>query len=203
MYVDGFNLYYGALKGTPYKWLNLYALSRQLLTDKQEIIGIKYFTAKVQPRANDPEQPFRQSLYLRALGTIRAQCIYGHYLSHVVSMYRANPKPGEARMVDVIKTEEKGSDVNIASHMLVDASENRFDCAVLISGDSDLQTPVKMCIQRFNKFVGVLNPQQHKCKSLESAASFYKHIRPSVLPSCQFPPVLTDERGTFHKPRNW
>lgn len=58
VYVDAFNLYYGALKGTPYKWLDLQALCRVMIP-RNTVIGIKYFTARVQPRVNDPDQPTR------------------------------------------------------------------------------------------------------------------------------------------------
>ena len=64
---------------------------------------------KVSPRPNDPDQPFRQQLYLRALKTLNAQIVYGRYLSHVVKMYRAQPVRGESPFVEVVKTEEKGT----------------------------------------------------------------------------------------------
>lgn len=75
-------------------------------------VKIKYFTAKVSPRANDPDQPFRQHMYLRALATLNAQIVYGRYLSHVVKMFKANQVVGEDPFVEVVKTEEKGTDVN-------------------------------------------------------------------------------------------
>ena len=91
VYIDGFNLYYGAVKGTPYKWLNLLALCKFLLP-KNEIIRIKYFTALVTARPNDPDQPNRQQLYLRALRTIPGlEIIYGHFLEHVIMMPLAIP----------------------------------------------------------------------------------------------------------------
>jgi uncharacterized LabA/DUF88 family protein len=204
VYVDAFNLYYGAVKDTPYKWLNILALSRALLRQENIITGVKYFTAKVQPRPNDPGQPTRQQMYLRALRTLpNLQIIYGHYLSHVVWMPLANPVQGVKPFVQVIKTDEKGSDVNLASHILVDAADDAFDCAVIITGDSDLRTPVQLVQTRFHKSVGVLNPQKIKCKALETSARFYKHIRESALASSQFPPVLTDSQGSFHKPSTW
>lgn len=203
IYVDAFNLYYGALKGTPYKWLNLFALSRLLLRAENEITGIKYFTALVTPRKNDPNQLTRQKMYLRALRTINTQIIYGHYLSHVVNMRKATFKAGESPFIQVIKTEEKGSDVNIASHMLMDAFSNLYDCAVLISGDSDLATPVKMIVSEFGKKVGVLNPQKIECKALKEEASFYKHIRATALEAAQFAATLKDAQGVFHKPTGW
>ena len=67
--VDGFNLYYGAVKGTAYKWLNIKTLC-QLLLPKNQIVRIKYFTALVTARPNDPDQPNRQQLLFRALQTI-------------------------------------------------------------------------------------------------------------------------------------
>ena len=64
VYVDGFNLYFGAVKGTPYKWLNIHSLCEQLMPHNQ-IVGIKYFTAMVSGK-EDPENPIRQNTYLRA-----------------------------------------------------------------------------------------------------------------------------------------
>lgn len=87
--------------------------------------------------------------------------------------------------------------------MLVDAVDNAFDCAVVISGDSDLKTPVRLVQDHFHKTAGVLNPQKIKCRALETTARFYKHIRESALAASQFPPVLTDAVGSFHKPPSW
>jgi hypothetical protein len=59
VYIDGFNLYYGCLKGTPYKWLDPAALTRRLLP-ADEIKRIRYFTARVNPRFTDPRAPQRK-----------------------------------------------------------------------------------------------------------------------------------------------
>ncbi len=118
IYIDGFNLYYGCLKGTPYKWLNLQKLS-ELLFPSHTIAKIKYFTAPIKIRENDRDhgKPNRQQIYLRALRTIPGlEIIQGSFLSHVVTMRNADSK-GYSR---VIKTEEKGTDVNIASHLIND-----------------------------------------------------------------------------------
>ena len=72
VYVDAFNLYYGAVKDTAYKWLDLQALCRVMLP-KNTVAGIKYFTARVHPRPHDPGQPTRQQVYLRALQTLPNQ----------------------------------------------------------------------------------------------------------------------------------
>ena len=201
VYIDGFNLYYGALKNTPYRWLDLAALCRQMLP-KDNIQSIKYFTAKVSARPHDPQQPMRQQTYLRALATLpRVSVIYGHFLTHSCRMVLTNSNPVQKVWVD--KTEEKGSDVNIATHLLHDGFTKRFDIAVLITNDSDLQEPVRIVRQVLNLPVGILNPHQRHSCVLKPQATFMKRIRQSDLAVCQFATPLTDRHGQFHKPPTW
>jgi uncharacterized LabA/DUF88 family protein len=204
LYVDGFNLYYGAVKKTPYKWLNIAKLCRHLLP-RNEIIQIKYFTALVSARPSDPGQPNRQWLYLRALQTIpNLEIIYGHFLEHETTMPVANPAAGEPKYVRVIKTEEKGSDVNIAAHMVNDGHNKRYEVAVVLSNDSDLAEPVRIVRQELNLPVGVLNPiPAHPSHTLRKYATFVKPIRKGVLSASQFAPRLKDSDGDFHKPPAW
>lgn len=203
VYIDGFNLYYGALKGTSYKWLDPLALCRTIIPSNN-VTSIKYFTAKVTSRPDDPDKLNRQNIYLRALQTIPILKIYlGHFLTHVVRMPLAHPQSGQPTTVDVIKTEEKGSDVNLATQLLMDAWNGTFECAVVISGDSDLKTPILVVIEEFQKTVGVINPHVKPSIALKNIAHFYKPIRDSALRSSQFPPVLTDGIGRFHKPASW
>lgn len=204
VYVDGFNLYYGAVKGTPYKWLNILKLC-QLLLPKNQILKIKYFSALVTARPGDPDQPNRQQIYLRALRTIpHLEIIYGHFLEHEVMMPVADSTPGSPRTVRVIKTEEKGSDVNIAAHMINDGHKGRYQVAILLSNDSDLVEPVKIVRNELMLPVGVLNPRPASpSHELRKYATFVKPIRKGVLAASQFPPTLTDKTGTFHKPSIW
>ena len=114
VYVDGFNLYYGCVRGTPYKWLDVAAFCARLLP-KNQINRIRYFTALVTPRANDPQQRMRQEIYLRAIRTIANLTIdLGHFLASKVWMMRTD----YSEKVEVLKSEEKGSDVNLASRLL-------------------------------------------------------------------------------------
>src|SRR5438132_14031288 len=69
VYVDGFNLYYGCLKGTAFRWLDVGALCRKLVP-RNRVNRIRYFTARVSARPDDPDPPVRQAAYLRALGTV-------------------------------------------------------------------------------------------------------------------------------------
>ncbi len=136
IYVDGFNLYYGALKGTPYKWLNFEALFARVFP-KNRIVGIRYFTAPINALPSDPDQPLRQQRLFRALRTLPLLTIIeGHYLCHPKSMPLVNPPPGAKGFAQVLFTEEKGSDVNLASYLLLDGFKNAYDCAIVVSGDS-------------------------------------------------------------------
>jgi uncharacterized LabA/DUF88 family protein len=202
VYVDGFNLYYRRLKGTPYRWLNLEAMARLLLPNNQ-LEHINYYTARI----TDPDRYVRQDVYLRALATVPAVSItYGRYLSHVVKRPLAHPPAKGSALVEIIDTEEKGSDVNLATHLVRDAARNAYHVAVVVSNDSDLQEPIRVVKQEFGKIVGIIstvpgsrpvNPQ------LKQYADFLKRIRDGVLQASQFPPTLHDAGGTFHKPSKW
>ncbi len=102
VYVDGFNLYYRSLKGTPYRWLDLAKLCKLELPHNQ-FNRIRYFTAIVGSRPSDPQQPMRQSTYLRALWTI----------PNLVRMALVNPPPNGPLTAEVLKTEEKPIPVDI------------------------------------------------------------------------------------------
>ena len=204
VYVDGFNLYYGAVKGTPYKWLDIQKLCK-LLLPKNQILKIKYFTALVTARPSDLNKPNRQLMYLRALRTIPGlEIIYGHFLEHEIMMPAANPATGELKFVRVIKTEEKGSDVNIAAHMIHDGHKGQYQVAVIISNDSDLAEPITIVRNELKLPVGVLNPiPAHPSHALRKVATFVKPIRKGVLSTSQFPDRLKDPAGEFFKPPTW
>ncbi len=120
IYVDGFNLYYGCLKNSLYKWLDLKKLFTELLDDSHEIVTIKYFTAHISSRQGNHDSMIRQKIYLKAIEsfTPELKIYHGHYLTHSIKAKVATPPP---EFIRVYKTEEKGSDVNIALHILNDA----------------------------------------------------------------------------------
>lgn len=201
VYVDGFNLYYGAVRGTRYKWLDIAKLC-QILLPSDNIGSIKYFTAKVSALPGDPGQPIRQQLYLRALGTIpNVSIVYGHFLTHSVPMPIAGSNP--AKWVKVRKTEEKGSDVNLATYLLHDGFKGLYDTAVIISNDSDLREPVRVVRQVLNLPVGIINPHETHSKELQQYATFVRRIRRSHLAASQLLPTLFDTQGKFNKPAEW
>ncbi len=203
VYIDGFNLYYGALKDTSYKWLDLKKLCRRLLP-KDDVRRIRYFTALVSARPGDPQQPQRQQIYLRALATLELVTVHcGHFLTHAVRMPLPNPHRGRPRTAEVLRTEEKGSDVNLASHLLLDAFREDCDVAVVVSNDSDLCLPIRMAEEQLHLKVGVVNPQAPEDRSRALQATFFKQLRTSILADCQLPEVLRDSDGEFRKPATW
>jgi len=202
VYIDGFNLYYGAARGTPYKWLDLSRLCQGMLPG-DSIQEIKYFTARVSARPHDPDAPTRQQIYLRALRTIPNLSIhYGHFLTHSCRMVLTGSSPVQKVWVD--KTEEKGSDVNLAAHLLRDAYNRRFEVAVLITNDSDLLEPVRIVKDELQLPVGILNPHTGRhSKQLQQIATFIKRIRQADLAAAQFSKVVLDSKGPIHKPATW
>ena len=203
IYVDGFNLYYRALKDTSYKWLDLKKLFQLILQPQNQIVQIKYFTAIVSG-SNDPDKPTRQKAYLNALQNYipEVSVYYGHFLSHVVRAPLATPINGK-RTVDIIKTEEKGSDVNIAVHMLNDAWLDLYDCAVVVSNDSDLAESMKLItVNHPHKIIGLISPiKGHPSKELMKYAKFKYKIRSGPLSASQLPDPIP---GTnIRKPFTW
>jgi uncharacterized LabA/DUF88 family protein len=226
VYIDGFNLYYGAAKDTPYKWVNLAALCEQILPTIK-IKRLRYFTALVEPPQTDPQKRSRQQAYIRALKTLPNLTVhYGHYLQSIVPMPLAAPPANSSRMVEVIKMEEKGSDVNLATYMLVDAF--RKDCGqlVVITNDSDLAEPVRILNKELRIPVGIFNPHTTDTALrrarvtgkplrpakpsivLKQVAKFHRDITSegpdSHMALSQFPSQLIDATGrTITKPAAW
>lgn len=203
VYIDGFNFYYGTIRGTPWKWLDIEALFRRVLGARNAIVKLKYFTARVQPTPHDPDVNVRQDAYLRALA---AHCplidvTYGHFLRHSVRMEKANPPPAT---VEVWKNEEKGSDVNLALHVLNDAWLNAYDCAVIVSNDSDLASALQMVKAQNHKVIGLVTPgapRRKTSRELEKYASFVKPIRRWMLEQSLLPDPIPGT--TIRKPANW
>jgi hypothetical protein len=204
VYVDGFNLYYGCLKGTEHKWLDLRALCGHLLPH-HEVQRIRYFTARIAARPDDPHGAVHQGIYLRALATLPTVTVHlGHFLTTTARMPLAKPVPGGPKTVEVTKTEEKGSDVNLATYLLVDAFRDDAEAFVVISNDSDLREPIRIVRHELTKTVGILNPQPRPSRVLLGCRpTFFKQIRRGALAASQLPHQLTDEVGTITKPPNW
>lgn len=207
IYVDGFNLYYGCLRKSPYKWLDLKTLFQKLLQDHHDIVKIKYFTALISARKGNDESMLRQKYYLQALESYipEIEIFYGHYLTNKIQARLVEPKLNESPFVKIYKTEEKGSDVNLAVHLLNDSWLNAYDCAVLVSNDSDLVEPLRLVKTQHNKRIGLIFPNTDKkrqpSRQLVACADFVKHIRRGVLINSQLPTEIPNT--LISKPIEW
>lgn len=203
IYVDGFNLYYGCLKNTKYRWLNLEELFRNILQDDHKIEKIHYFTAKLKSLSHDSTTLDRQKAYLNALRTLPAVKIhYGHFAIRQKSMPKAEP-PHER--VEVIKTEEKGSDVNLSVHLLNDAWLDRYDCAIVVTNYSDMTEALKLVKQEFpQKSIGLISPFKTHTSGLKRYAKSCEIISEQALHKSQFPsPAHSPSGKRYYKPEGW
>ena len=220
IYIDGFNLYYSAVRGTSYKWLDLSALCHLLFPNKN-IQDIKYFSAKVKASKHDSGAPTRQNSYWRALKTIKnLEIIEGNFVRWPRLMpqfplaYINNNYSNPPQRVQVERTEEKGSDVNLATHLLYDNCINATDESVVISNDADLVLPIEIVTTKLNKVLIVVNPNRtrmvqkfKRCRISRDlkrvATSCVASINESVLVKAQFQSTLSDSMGQFTKPNSW
>jgi NYN domain len=217
VYVDGLNLYYRLLKANPqFKWLNPVQLAREVLSRQNIITKVRFFTARVSGRF-DPGAPLRQQIYLDALGTLpELEIHYGNFLVSKVWAGLVPPdldpaKPSAKpplvpwpKLARVFKSEEKGSDVNLATYMLTDSFDNAFDVAAVITNDTDLCEPIRIITQQMGKVVGLLTPVAQPARSLSRLVAFTHHIRDHHLALSQFSnPVVLPNGTSLHRPATW
>jgi len=201
-YIDGFNLFYGALKGHPeYKWLDLQALLSSIIDPRYKIDLIRYFTARVKATLSDPSKNTRQDIYLQALRAHipHVKTHFGQFLSNTKFMPLADPT-AEPRFVEVIASEEKGTDVNLAVHMVNDAWRDRYDCAILVTNDSDLVEAVKI-VKEQKKIIGLIKPRNRRSKKLEVHCNFHRYITPTHIKNSQLPGTIPG--ANLHRPAEW
>ena len=205
-YIDGLNLYYGALRSRPsLKWLNPQAMLETLLPG-EHFSRIRYFSAPVAMTRQDPDAPARQAVYFRALQTIPALTIHEGRMAVRTKRGVIIPETATRQVATISVFEEKRTDVNIASYLLLDAFLNRYDTAVIVSNDSDLTTPVEMAVGQLTRTVVIVNPYPARRQSSElrgAASRTIGSINASVLRRSQFPDRLADGRGSFTRPRAW
>lgn len=202
VYVDGFNLYYGALRGSRNKWLNLEDFFVRLRQD-DKVENILYFTARVI----GPARP-KQDAYLSALSTMPlVRVILGKFKTKAVRCTVPTCSHSGERNFNV--PEEKRTDVNIAVSMLDDAYQGRMDRIVLVSGDSDLAPSLLRIADRFPDierivYVPATNELRGAAVELRQAAHKDKTLPLALLKHCQFPDQVALPGGRIvNKPIAW
>jgi len=111
--------------------------------------------------------------------------------------------PGEGPKVDIINNEEKGSDVNIAVHMLNDTWLGSIECAVLVSNDSDLAEACRFARLRGVK-IGLITKAARPTGKLSQHADFHRHIMKGHLKGSQLPDKVIRKNGQeLSRPASW
>jgi 6-hydroxy-3-succinoylpyridine 3-monooxygenase len=207
IYIDGFDLYYGALKDSAYRWLDLQKYFSQVRSDEQ-IQQIWYFTAEVSGSAG-----IRQKAYLDALSTCPlVKTVKGVFKKKelkcgVRSCNYSDPVSGKK----FYSYEEKQTDVNIALQIVRDAYEKQYSSIVLVSGDSDLTPALKLVreispLTKITVYVPSRHPSRVKATGeLRSIANKVRALPLTNLSKAQLPEAAQDAQGNIisHKPKCW
>ncbi len=203
VYIDGWNLYYGCVKNSPYRWLDLCALSRLLLKRGYSIERVKYFTAMAN-RPDDPGRALRQNAYIRALRTLPdLEVVMGRFVTRPKQVRLAKVRRGSPKFVDALITEEKGTDVKVATHLVWDACHGMMEAALVISNDSDLQESIDMAMRR-GVHVITCNPHDHRNQAVKLRGDETRNIRKRHLAKAQLPrEVRTSDGKTVTRPTLW
>lgn len=197
-YIDGFNLYHGlrSKKWRKYYWLDLWALAEKFLHPGQVLLEVVYCTAKVK---DDEAALQRQLIYIDALQATRpgVKVFYGHYLAKQVKCRNCGNT--------YTRPEEKMTDVNIACRVLMDAVDDRFDVALLVSGDSDLVPPVRTIRERWPvKRIVILFPPNRRSDALKKAAHGHTWIGEDKLRNSLLPEQAEVAPGKIaRRPSGW
>jgi len=213
VFIDGYNLYYGAVRRTPYKWLDIFKLfSEQLLHPDNELIEVRYYTAPVLGSlCDDPASPQRQRQYLQALRKMypdKITIIEGKLIrgDAVLRLSKPLPEAPTISKVKVITLTEKKTDVNIAADMLSGAFNGEFEQAVLCSNDSDMEGALKAIRQHCQNIrIGLVAPTATQGRfisnDLKAQAHWSKTIELEEMALAQLPQKI---RGTaITKPDSW
>ena len=103
----------------------------------------------------------------------------------------------------VMDTEEKGSDVSLGAHLVWDACHRDMDVALVLSNDSDFQTPVTMAEEAGVRVVTV-NPHKQSDQPRRLISSDKRTLNRRLLARCQLPNPVIDERGEqIRRPPEW
>lgn len=195
-FVDGFNLYH-SLEENPayrkYKWLNIRSLVETYVPPK-DLREVYYFTALTTWRLEKLE---RHKTLIKVLESTGVQVVYGEFRK------RDRTCPNCRRMYS--SHEEKQTDVNIAIHLFRLAIQDRYDTALIVSGDSDLIPSIKAVKSTFpSKRIGVLIPISRRAEELKQHCDFHIKIREKNLVPCMFPnPVILSDGARVPKPSTW
>lgn len=176
VYIDGFNLYHAIddLGEAHLKWVDLWALSEKLIRGDQQLQAVKYFSAYATWR---PQSYRRHQRYVQALEAHGVTPVMGRFKAKTVSCQAQCRRPYTTH-------EEKETDVNIGVHLMADALCDRFDRALVVSADTDINAAVTLTrIEAPEKQIALVAPPGRMGRNNASLFEVTKgRIRSSLLP---------------------
>lgn len=196
-YIDGFNLYYGLRQRgwRQFYWIDPCRMVKALLAPGEQLVGCKYFTARVREPDDKRE---RQDALLSALDAVSdLEVVYGRFYRK----QRSCRNCGNAWM----SYEEKMTDSAIAAHLVADAFRNQFDTAYLIGGDTDIVPAVKI-VRRWlpkKRMVACYPPARRNdavgdvCD--DSGQINGRHLEAAVMET----PICLEDGVVIQKPKDW
>lgn len=224
VYIDGYNLYYGCLKYSEYKWLDIYKLFSEHIIKVQSpdstITQVKFFTADIKAKiATRGEKALQaQNSYHRALlhsYPDKISIIKGYYSLERTNLPKFQIPPNKKDRVEVWRLEEKQTDVNIALHAYRDAIKNECEQVVIVSNDTDLEPLLKMIRNDLgeNIKIGIVipinkpkigKPHRPANKSLSQYANWTRqYLLEEELQSSLLPDMIPTKKKPIRKPDHW
>ena len=226
VYIDGYNLYYGCLRKTAFKWLDLRALADTVLQSIRIDVGgipasmvldplaIKFFTAPILKNfARSADSVSCQMAYHQALrghlGTA-VRVIEGYFSAELARAHRyeKGTPARDSELVDIWKLVEKQSDVALALHAYGDALRAEVDHIVIVTNDTDVVPCLDLIRAHTKASIGLVVPTRHQERTVNGDLSrrvdwVRAHLNDDELAACQLPNMVKLGQQAIHKPLSW
>ena len=224
IYIDGYNFYYSRLKGTPFKWLDIVTLFRDLIAlphqPEADIVAVKFFTAPVKASyaRHGARSEQAQTQYHRALQAKHPDLIHiiqGFHVFEPTTMpaFQTGVPPNKENGHRVWLIEEKQTDVNMALHIYRDAVRGHLQQQIICTNDSDLEPAHRLVRTDAPEMqIGLVMPLRPKTVSgqaisnkrlTELAHWTRKHILDSELETAQLADTVPTKKKPALKPSHW
>lgn len=205
VYIDGFNLYFGALKPRPqFKWLNLRKFAEQLYPSRK-IGKVYYFTSEIHREHDLDLAPKRQTAYLKVLADSGVEIVKGNFKHREKHLRLVGQVGPVTQLAHVWQFEEKGSDVNLASYLLRDVYVSGLRHALVVSGDSDLTNALNFA-REAGTHIALAIPDRHENgnEELKNSADYVQFVKASQLEASQFSKAVIIASGReIVRPKEW
>lgn len=199
VYIDGFNFYFGlkrSAKWKKYYWLDIVKLFEMFMRPNQELVAVKYFSAK----PNDIDQSLRQNAFFQAnQENPKFKLILGKYLKKSITCFNCG---------NIIHTyEEKETDVRIATQIVADAYQKNCDISIVVSADSDMIPAIELATEASQKVFIYFPPHQYSSNLATMGLGKPIHMKQyeSRFKQCILPDVVHLKKANFdlHIPEKW